>query len=91
MIGHSNVLDAAVFAVPDHRLGEVIGCWIKLIDPKIKTTAEELQSYCKSLITSYKVPTYIWFEDTFPMTSTGKIKKYEMTRISCERLGIEKK
>lgn len=87
--GHANVLDAYCFGVPDKRLGQVVGCWVKLADPKVQTTAEEIQSYCKSLITSYKVPTYVMFVDSFPMTPTGKAKKFEMTRITCEKLGIE--
>ena len=71
---HPNVLDVYVFGVPDKRLGEVVGCWVKLIDPNVKTTEEEIQSYCKSLITGYKVPSHVMFVDAFPLTLTGKAK-----------------
>ena len=87
--GHSNVLDAYCFGMPDQRLGQVVGCWVKLADPKIGTTEEEIKSYCKSLISSYKVPSYVMFVDSFPLTPTGKPKKFEMTRITCEKLDIQ--
>ena len=67
---HPNVLDAYVFGIPDLRLGEIVGCWVKLNDLNVVTTEKDIKSYCKSQITSYKVPSYVSFVDSFPMTIT---------------------
>ena len=41
-----------------------------------------------SSIAHYKVPRYIKFTDTFPMTITGKIQKFKMREQSIEELGL---
>lgn len=89
---HPDIIDAYAFAVPDKRLGEVVGVWIKLLDPKKKITEDDIKAFCKKQISSYKVPTYVIIlseTDVFPTTSTGKVKKFELTRITCEKLGIK--
>jgi fatty-acyl-CoA synthase len=37
-----------------------------------------LVPFCRGRISHYKVPRYIKFTDSFPMTVTGKIQKYKM-------------
>jgi fatty-acyl-CoA synthase len=72
---HPAVLDVAVVGVPDHRYGEAVCACIRLKDGASATEAE-IQEYCRGQIAHYKVPRYVRFVDSFPLTVTGKVQKY---------------
>ena len=88
LFGHPKVSDVQVIGVPDKKYGEEIMAWIKLKEGE-SATAEEIKAYCKGQIAHYKIPRYIKFTDSFPMTVTGKIRKVEMQEISIKELGLE--
>lgn len=72
---HPAVSDIAVFAVPDHYYGEIVGAAIDLAE---ETTAEELRSYCDGRIAKFKVPAKFYRVGSFPLTASGKIRKTEL-------------
>lgn len=74
---HKDVAEVQVFGVPDPRYGEEVCAWIRL-RPGHSTTAESLREWCRGRISHYKVPRYIEFVETFPMTITGKVQKHLM-------------
>ena len=74
---HPKVQEVSVFGVPDLRLGEQIAAWIKLRDGASATT-DEIKAFCRDQIAHYKIPFHIRFVDSFPMTVTGKIQKFQM-------------
>jgi fatty-acyl-CoA synthase len=41
---------------------------------------------CFYCISRFKIPKYIIFADTFPMTASGKIKKIELREIALKKL-----
>jgi fatty-acyl-CoA synthase len=63
--------------VPDEKYGEEVCAWIKLREGT-SATAEEIRDFCRGKIAHFKVPHYIKFVDSFPMTITGKVQKYVM-------------
>ena len=81
--------DAYVIGVPDEKYGEELMVWVKLRD-KETMTEDELRKFCEGRIARYKIPRYIKFVDSFPMTVAGKIRKGEMRDISIAELGLEK-
>ena len=85
---HPKVSDVQVIGVPSKKYGEEVMAWVKL-KPGQTATAEELQEYCKGNIAYFKVPSYIKFTESFPMTVTGKIQKFKMRQISTKELGLE--
>ena len=85
---HPKVSDVQVIGVPDVKYGEEIMAWVKLRDNETATT-EDIKTYCKGKIAHYKIPRYIKFTDSFPMTVTGKIRKVEMREVSIKELGLE--
>ncbi len=88
LYGHPKVSDVQVIGVPDVKFGEELMAWIKLHE-RDSATEDEIKDYCKGKIAYFKVPRYIKFTDSFPMTVTGKVRKVEMREISIKELGLE--
>ena len=84
---HPNIVDVQVIGVPDVRYGEQVMAWVQLRDGA-DTTGEDIKEFCRGSIAHYKVPRYIKFTDTFPMTITGKVQKFKMREQSIEELGL---
>jgi len=85
---HPKVRDVQVIGVPDPKYGEEIMAWVQLKAGESATT-EEIREFCKGKIAHYKIPRYIKFVDSFPMTVTGKIQKFLMRQTSIEELGLQ--
>ncbi len=84
---HPAVGEAQVIGVPDARYGEEVMAWVRA---KAGHTVnhDELASYCKGKIASYKIPRYWKLVDEFPMTVTGKVQKFKMRETSIAELGL---
>ncbi len=88
LLTHPQVADAYVVGVPDKKYGEEIAAWIRL-RKGADTTPEEIRDFCVGKISHQKIPKYIKFVDSYPMTVTGKIKKFKMREMTMEELGLE--
>ena len=84
---HPDIVEVQVIGVPDAHYGEQVMAWVQLRDGA-GTTEEDVKAFCRGSIAHYKVPHYIKFTDTFPMTITGKIQKFKMREQSIEELGL---
>ena len=49
-----------------------------LVDETILNDPEDLREWCKERISRWKIPRYIFFTDSFPVTPSGKIQKYKL-------------
>ncbi|MDR1947390.1 MAG: AMP-binding protein, partial [Desulfovibrio sp.] len=69
------ISDVQVVGVPSRRYGEDV---VAFIIPKadMTLTPEEVRAYCKGRIARHKVPRFMAFVDSFPMTGSKKIRKY---------------
>lgn len=85
---HPKIQDVAVFGVPDQRYGEQVAAWIKLRAGE-SATEDEIRDFCKKQIAHFKVPAYIRFVESFPMTVTGKLQKFLMREEMVMTLGLE--
>jgi len=72
---HPAVSDVAVVGVPDPKYGEAVCACIRLRGGAT-VTEEEIRAFCSGQIAHYKVPRYVRFMDSFPLTVSGKVQKY---------------
>jgi len=82
------VADVQVIGVPDERYGEELMAWI-VLRPGATLTEEELREFCRAQIAHFKIPRYVKFVDSFPMTVTGKVQKFRMRETAIDELGLE--
>ena len=85
---HPKVADIQVIGVPDQKYGEQIMAWIRL-KPGETATDEEMRDFARGQIAHFKIPRYIKFVDSFPMTVTGKVQKYIMRDMAVKEFGLE--
>lgn len=84
---HPKILDVQVVGVPDRKYGEELCAWVIVREGQTLTEAE-VREFCQGQIAHYKIPRYIRFVDSFPMTVTGKIQKFQIRERMKEELGL---
>jgi fatty-acyl-CoA synthase len=84
---HPDVRDVQVIGVPDAKYGEELCAWI-VPKPGTSPTEEGIRLFCQGQIAHFKVPRYIRFVDTYPMTVTGKVQKHLMREQMKRELGL---
>jgi len=82
------ISEVQVVGVPDVKYGEQVVAWVKLAE-NARLSADDIQKFCAGKIAAYKIPKYIKFVDSFPLTVTGKVQKFRMREISIQELGLE--
>ena len=85
---HPAISDVQVVGVPDKKYGEELCAWV-ILKTGQSATGEEIRAFCKDNIAHYKVPRYVRFVDSFPMTITGKIQKFVMRDVMMKELGVD--
>ncbi|MEQ2294825.1 Acyl-CoA synthetase member 2 mitochondrial [Ameca splendens] len=84
---HQKVLEVQVVGVKDERLGEQVCACIRLRAGQT-STAEEIRDFCKGKISHFKIPHYVIFVDSYPLTVSGKIKKNILKEEMEKKLGL---
>lgn len=83
LLGHASVAEAAVFAIPDPRLGEEVGAVVVLAEGA-PPTETDLRRYLRERLAPFKVPKTILFAGAIPKGPTGKVQRIGMA----EKLGL---
>jgi len=82
------ILDVQVAGIPDEKYGEVVGAFV-IRKEGADIAAEDVVDFTRNRIAPYKKPKHVFFLDAYPMTASGKIQKYKLREMACEKLGIE--
>jgi fatty-acyl-CoA synthase len=77
LYSHPKILDVQIIGVPDEVYGEEVMAWIILKEGE-SATAEEIKDFCRGKISKHKIPRYIEFTNSYPMTASGKIQKFRL-------------
>lgn len=74
------VAEAAVFGIPDERLGEEVAA-VVVLRPGATLAENDLVAFLAPLLAKHKIPSKIWFRDTpIPVNANGKFLKRELRR-----------
>jgi long-chain acyl-CoA synthetase len=87
LLAHPDVHEAAVYAVPDERLGEEVGATV-YGSPSLD--AEALKAYLAEHLARFEVPRYIEIaNEPLPRTASGKILKRQLRDETMAALGLD--
>jgi fatty-acyl-CoA synthase len=81
---HPDIESVQVFGIPDEKYGEEVCAWIVAKSGRT-ISADDIRDFCQGQIAHFKVPRYVRFVDSIPMTVTGKAQKFVMR----ERMIVE--
>jgi acyl-CoA synthetase (AMP-forming)/AMP-acid ligase II len=76
---YEGVGQVAVVGIPDERMGEVGMAWV-IPAPGAQVDPDALISWCRTQMANYKVPRRVAIVESFPLSASGKILKYELRR-----------
>jgi fatty-acyl-CoA synthase len=85
---HPKIAEVQVVGVPDARLGEAVAVWVRLRAGET-ATEEEVREFCRGRIAHFKVPQYVRFVESFPMTVSGKVQKFRMREKEVEERNLK--
>ena len=75
---HPAVYEAAVYGIPDERLGEEVACHV-MVKPGEMLDADELRRFLADRLAKFKIPASITFVDEqLPRNASGKILKRQL-------------
>lgn len=81
------VQDVQVVGVPDAKYGEELAAFIVLSSKLSEEDATaQIKKYCDGKLARYKIPKYLFYVENYPMTVTGKVKKFELREIALNML-----
>ena len=86
LLKHPAVVSAGVTSVPDLIRGDEVFACLVVDQPPNADLAEEILNWSLNQIAYYKVPGYIAFVDSLPVTSTQKIQRAELKSHASELL-----
>ena len=88
LYARDDVEDVQVVGVYDAKLGEELCACLKLREGA-SPDPEDIRQHCADRLAHFKVPRYIWFVDEYPMTVTGKVRKFKLREQAESHFGIE--
>ena len=76
---HPAVKEAAVVGIPDEYRGETVRAFV-ILSEETSATEEEIITFCREHLASYKVPSSVKFRSELPKSTVGKVLRRELAR-----------
>ena len=84
LLRHPDIREAAVFSVPDERLGEAVGAAI-VVAPGTEIESGDIGEFVKPHLAAFKRPDHIWIRSSkLPRTGTEKLDKRAIKKLCLE-------
>jgi len=88
MYAHPDIAEAAVFSLPDERLGEIVGAAVS-VQADSEIDAGQIKDFLSDRLAAFKIPVHVWIQtDNLPRIASGKIFKKQIRSDFIERLGL---
>jgi fatty-acyl-CoA synthase len=79
------IKDIQVVGIASEKYGEEVGAFI-ILHPDAAVSEEDVRDFCRGQISRFKIPRYVFFVDSFPLTSSGKIQKYKLREMGNKKV-----
>ena len=73
------VMDVQVVAAPSDKYGEEVAAFV-IPKPDADVTPEDVRDFCRGKIAWHKIPKYVVLVEEYPLTASGKVKKFELRK-----------
>lgn len=80
-----DIKDIQVAGIPSEKYGEEVGAFI-ILQEGADLLPEDVKAFCRGRIARHKIPKYIFFVNSFPLTGSGKIQKFKLKDIGLNLL-----
>ena len=77
LMRHPAIRQAQVVGIPDPYMGEEAAAFIQRREGQALDAAA-VEAYCRANMSRHKLPKYIRFVSEYPLTPSGKVKKFEL-------------
>jgi fatty-acyl-CoA synthase len=74
------IKDVQIVGISSKKYGEEVGAFI-ILHKDAGMKEEDVRDFCRGQISRFKIPKYIFFVDSFPLTSSGKIQKHVLRQM----------
>ncbi|MDL2279449.1 AMP-binding protein [Desulfovibrio sp. OttesenSCG-928-G11] len=81
--GLAGVMDVQVVAAPSEKYGEEVAAFV-IARPGADLRPEDVRDFCRGKIAWHKIPRYVELVTEYPMTASGKVKKFELRKRAAE-------
>lgn len=79
------IKDIQVAGIPSEKYGEEVGAFI-ILQEGAHLLPEDVKAFCRGRIARHKIPKYIFFVNSFPLTGSGKIQKFKLKDVGLNLL-----
>jgi fatty-acyl-CoA synthase len=81
----SGIKDAQAVGIPSKKYGEEIGAFI-ILKEGASICEQDVFDFCRDKISFFKIPKYIFFVDSFPVTPSGKVQKFKLSELGLKEV-----
>jgi fatty-acyl-CoA synthase len=79
------IKDVQIVGIASKKYGEEVGAFI-ILHENTTMQEEDIKDFCRGKISRFKIPRYVFFVDSFPLTASGKIQKYLLRDIGMKKV-----
>ena len=77
LLENEHILECAVVGVPDEKWGEQVACFMRAKGPH-RPSPDALKAFMRERLSPQKTPAFWIWVDAWPLTGSGKIKKFAL-------------
>jgi acyl-CoA synthetase (AMP-forming)/AMP-acid ligase II len=88
LYSHPEIEEAAVFGLPDERLGEIVGAVVKT-SGGVELDIDMVREFLRERLAAFKIPLHLWCQgEQLPRIASGKIDKKKLRVDRAEQIGL---